>query len=352
MSHTYVYAIIPTSHEMVFEVAGLDPSDDVVIAVSGDGLAAVVSASPREDYRGLGRSAVVPYLLAHQRVVERVLLDFPVLPVRFGTVLNGVEAVRRLLCQGHDVFASVLAELRQRSQIEVVALWDVKAVLREIGGEPAIAEQVARLAARAPEETLHERASLGRQVQERLEQRRTTLAERIRGALGQVTTDTVLHPNMDESMIVNLAFLVDEDGRRALDERLEILDRDLNGSLRFRRVGPLPPYSFCTVDATPADFVQVDAARRALGLGEAATCDEIRHAYRRLAPQMHPDLHPECDSAESSSAALTKAYHLLGAYAASSVHSPAQGGERACRFDHATIESTLLISVRRGELVA
>jgi DnaJ-class molecular chaperone len=38
-----------------------------------------------------------------------------------------------------------------------------------------------------------------------------------------------------------------------------------------------------------ADFKQIDEARRILGLGEDATMQEIKEAYRKLAYKYHPD---------------------------------------------------------------
>ena len=38
-----------------------------------------------------------------------------------------------------------------------------------------------------------------------------------------------------------------------------------------------------------ADFREIDNARRILGLGEEATLEEIKRAYRQLAREYHPD---------------------------------------------------------------
>ncbi len=38
-----------------------------------------------------------------------------------------------------------------------------------------------------------------------------------------------------------------------------------------------------------ADFTQIDRARRILGLGDRATLEEIKAAYRKLSLKYHPD---------------------------------------------------------------
>jgi hypothetical protein len=74
MAAIYVYAIIPTGNQVIFdEVAGVDDEYDEVYTVPHRDLAAVVSASPLADYRGLKRDEAVRYLVPHQRVVEAVM---------------------------------------------------------------------------------------------------------------------------------------------------------------------------------------------------------------------------------------------------------------------------------------
>jgi hypothetical protein len=88
MPPTYVYAIIPTGSPLIFdEVSGVDDEHDEVYTVPHRDIAAVISASPLADYRGLKRDEAVRYLVPHQRVVEVVMQSFPALPVKFGTVL-------------------------------------------------------------------------------------------------------------------------------------------------------------------------------------------------------------------------------------------------------------------------
>lgn len=65
-----------------------------------------------------------------------------------------------------------------------------------------------------------------------------------------------------------------------------------------------------------ADFEEIDEARRLLGLGEAATLNEIKQAYRKIAFRYHPDRRgedPECDEEMKK---LNWAYKLLTEYCA------------------------------------
>jgi len=350
MTATYIYAIIPTGDQVIFDdVAGVDDDCDEVYSIPHRDIAAVVSASPLADYRGLKRNEAVRYLVAHQCVVEAVMQDFPLLPVKFGTVLPDEAWVHRLLAQGETLFRTTLERFADQVQMEVVVLWDLQEVFQEIGQEEHIAQLKAQVTGRPPDETTIERVAIGQMVHASLEQRRNGLRDFLIPSLREVALDLVVNPCMDDSMVTNAALLVDEAGREALDRRLEALDEELEGQLRFRCVGPLPPYSFATVEVQVPSFEAVDEARRRLGVGETATPGNIKRAYHRLAGQLHPDLNPEDPEAETRMAELTQAYELLTAYAESQAVGKA---DVLCAFSREAVEQTLLIAIRRQETPA
>ncbi|OGO05766.1 MAG: hypothetical protein A2Y73_07330 [Chloroflexi bacterium RBG_13_56_8] len=352
MIRTYVYGIIPTGSEVIFEVGGLDGDDDEIRALPHGDLAAVIGPSPLASYQGLRREEAIQYLVAHQRVIESVMRDFPVLPVKFGTVLPDESWALRALAQGESVFRNALDKLRDRVQMEIVALWDLGKVFEEIGEEEPIVQLKARIAEYPPCETETDRISLGRMVQASLEQRRTALQGRLRESLQSVAPDMVVNPCMDDRMVANFALLVDKASRGALDRQLDGLDQEFEGRLLFRCVGPLPPYSFATIEVQMFSFEELDAARRQLGLPEIATFQEIRSAYRKIASQIHPDHSHNDPEAESRTAELTKAYKLLLAYAGN--HTPEQKDtpEKVYSCARNTVEDTLHIAIQRQGVAA
>jgi len=354
MAATYVYAIIPTGDQVIFdEVAGVDDEHDEVYTVPHRDLAAVVSASPLADYRGLKRDEAVRYLVAHQRVVEAVMQAFPILPAKFGTVLPNEDSVRRLLAQGETLFRSTLEEFADRIQMEVVVLWDLQQVFQEIGQEPHIAQLKAQAAGRPSEETVIERVAIGQMVQASLEQRRASVRDYLIYSLGKPSLDVVVNPHMDDSMVINVALLVDQAEQEALDHQLKLLDEEFEGQFTFRCIGPLPPYSFATVEVEIPSFEAIDEARRRLGLGETAAPDEIRRAYHRLAGTAHPDHNPDDPGAEARMTELAQAYNLLTVYAENvQMSRGAEEHQPAIRFSQEAVERTLLIAVRRQEILA
>ncbi|MBM4430045.1 MAG: hypothetical protein FJ026_06810 [Chloroflexi bacterium] len=233
----------------------------------------------------------------------------------------------------------------------VIVLWNLQEVFQEIGQEEPIAQLRAQVAAHPPEETVTERVAIGQIVQVSLQRRRAALQDRLLPPLQEKSLDMVVNALMDDSMVINVGLLVDKTSLEALDQRLQALDEEFAGRFRFRRVGPLPPYSFGTVEVQVPSFEAIDEARRYLDLGETVTPDEIKQAYRRLASCLHPDHNRETPGAEARVAELTQAYHLLSAYAES--HRSTENTQQpCCYFDRQTVEQTLMIAIRRQEMVA
>jgi hypothetical protein len=354
MSQIYVYAVIPAAEPRKFDVAGLWPVEPQVRTICGEGLAAVVGTSPPVDFRALPREDAVHYLIAHQRVVEAVMGTSPALPVKFGTTLPDEAAVVSLLVRGAAVLAPRLAEVSQHVQVELIVTWTLEEVLREVAAEEAVVRLKGEVEAQPAEATNDLRVALGRLVKGAIDRRRESCRSRILSALRPIAADLAENALMDDRMVANLALLLPEQASEALDQRLAQLDGEFEQRLNFRCIGPLPPYSFASVEVNLPSFEVIDQARRALSLGDRAGLAEIKSAYRRLIRQSHPDLPAAAPINEGQAALLTDSYKTLMSYAkawlsAGSEGAPAEGGYR---FDREAVEGAILVAVQRLELSA
>lgn len=348
----YIYGIIRGNEPALFDVEGIEGPAEVYTVGAGD-LAVVTSGIARESLRGLGRAEAVQYLSRHQRVLETVMQDYPVLPAKFGTILAGEAQLRALLRQGARLLRETLAEYAGKQQIEVVALWDLGRVFQEIAAEEPIAALKAQIAGRTPEESVAERIAVGQLVHAALQRRRAATAAQMLAQLRDLADDVIVNPTMDDSMVTNLALLLPEERRDALDVRLEILDEQHRGQLNLRCIGPLPPYSFASLEVQALSWEAVEVARQQLGLDEQASYVRLKRAYRQLAAQAHPDHNQSDEFANARMEALTDAYRLLDALARAQAPTPAGDSsppqDWPCRFDRAVAEETLLLNVVRQE---
>jgi hypothetical protein len=209
-------------------------------------------------------------------------------------------------------------------ELDVVALWrDLDSVLREIGEEEEIQRARAAIATRPacavaagrpPEETREERIRIGKMVKARLDRRREELVVEIVQALEGLAQDLCPHALLDDRMILNTAVLVERSREGEVGQALERLNGRCAERVDFRCVGPLPPYSFSTVEIRRFEAEKIAWARRVLALGEQATLRDVKATYRRLAHQCHPDTAPVRHGTETSFEQATEAYRILADY--------------------------------------
>jgi hypothetical protein len=329
MARKYVYGIIPTSDSPTFGESGFPPRPEQVYTVVYRGLGCVVSNYLGEDFTSLSRENLLRCLMAHQAVIERVMKDYPVLPVKFGTLVEGDSEVQRLVEQGHRKFTQALIWLDGRVEMEVAATWDLSRVLADIGQEDEIVRLKKAMANRPAGEVLEQQIRAGKVVKESLDRRRIKYQERMLQSLQ--ATALAVQPNalVADEMVMNVAFLIQRDQEREFDKRVRGLDQAFHDQIDFRVIGPLPPYSFAPVEVVRPSAEKIEEARQVLALAPEVAEAEVKEAYRRLAAETHPDAHPDGEPGGERFTRVREAFALLTDYC----RGQNQTGDRAAQ-DH------------------
>jgi hypothetical protein len=309
VSRLYLHGIIEGGSEALLPIPGVDGAFPVRI-VAWDGLACVTSDYDGSDLQAMPREEVVRRLLAHQRIVERVMQQHPVLPVQFGTLLHDALELGDLLRQGRSIFRRALASVQGKIEIEVAATWDTRRVLQEISQEKEIVRAREELARRG-QPTLEERVLLGQQVKAAMDRRRDSYRERMIAFLTPLALDVVPNAMLSEELVMNLAFLIEQAREQEFEEHVRLLDELFLKEITFRVIGPLPPYSFSTVEVTRLTREQVEEARQTLHLDGVTTEAEVRKGYRRLMAQEQRNLRPGDSPRHAEFARLRRASQLL-----------------------------------------
>ncbi|MGV9216089.1 GvpL/GvpF family gas vesicle protein [Micromonospora sp. RB23] len=239
----FIYGLVPADVEATSDAAGVgEPSGEVTVVRHGD-LAALVSEVPLD--ARLGSAAD---LRAYQELLDGTAVVAPVLPVRFGTVVTGADAVLDLLRPHHDRFAAALAEFEGRVQYVVQGRFDEQALLRAVLDEnPAAAQLAEQVRGRAEAASREPRIRLGELISQAVELRREAENRRLLDVTAEFVVTTQLRPPTHEMDAGHVALLVDTDREADLIDVLEQYAQDRRGLLRLRLLGPLAPYDF--VDA-------------------------------------------------------------------------------------------------------
>jgi hypothetical protein len=281
MGGTYLYGILEGTDEANLGITGVDGASPVrVLGVNG--LGCVMSVYEGEELGNLPKDELVRHLLRHQQVVEHVMQGRTVLPVKFGTTLEGPEEVSALLAQAHHDLAKALDQVRGKVEVEVAATWDINRVLQEVSREDNVV-RAREAIAKAGSPTLEDKVRLGQVVKACLDRRRDACRVRMLELLKPLAVDVAPNALVAEEMVMNVAFLVERARQREFDEQLRVVDSHFDNEVTFRVIGPLPPYSFSTVEVTRLSEEQMEQARQELELPAVFAEAEVRRAYRRLA---------------------------------------------------------------------
>jgi hypothetical protein len=240
----YLYAIIACSEPREFKTRGIGERGDAVHTIHYRRLAAAVSDSPIVEYENSRRN-----MMAHTLVLEEMMTEFDLLPVRFGTVAAGNDAIEsRLLAPRYEELTGLLEQMHGRIELGLKAFWHEGAAFEEVVREnEKIRKLRAALQGRSLEETYYERIQLGEEVEKALNHIRARDEEMILSRLNPFAHKTRTNKIVSDRMVLNAAFLLSRANGPAMDEAVKRLDEEFRDRLMFKYVGPVPPYNFVNI---------------------------------------------------------------------------------------------------------
>lgn len=234
---TYIYAITAAGHPLHLDgLKGVgDPAGDLR-TLKTKALGAVVSDAP-ENLRAKRRD-----LAAHQGVLEKLMGDGAVLPMRFGLMGPDDDQVLAALEEHREAYVQRLEQLDGCLEYNLKVSRDEDDLLHEI---VTGSEEIRRLndITRQNPAAQDEKVALGelvaREVQARQDGEAKEMVERlapaaVRHSLGEPTT----------SHFLNVSFLVKRDDAAAFSQTVHEEAERRGDAYTLSLNGPLPPYSF------------------------------------------------------------------------------------------------------------
>ena len=309
----YVYGIVPLNGEEYDydNLAFASPDGRFELVRNGD-MAAVVSDSTFGTLGELPRGDLMRYLTRHQEAIEELMSYSTVLPVKFGTVFASTDHVQALLHLGHDEFMRTTRSIGACVEFDVAVTWNPTEVFAQIAAQPQIAALKAQVESLPAEERLRGMTAIGQVVKQVFDEQRNATRDALVQEIGKVVKRWQLNPLMDDSMVMNVACLVQDDQLSPLEATVMALDKQFEDRLQFRLIGPLAPYSFATVEARVVEDDHLAAACRLLGLPDVScTPEQVKHAYYQKARLMHPDAAGNDPDTQTAFVRLTEAYRLM-----------------------------------------
>jgi len=239
-----LYAIVDGAADgQTFEYLGLDGSLVYSISENEGQIAAIVSDLPNQKIRPERRR-----LAAHHDVLRQLMAGHTVLPIAFGVVADGPEAVLRILRINREAFAEQLDRVRGRMEMGLRVTWDVDNIFEYM---VALHDELRALRYRifrgGQTPSQDDKIDLGRTFDRLLNASREMDRERISEALEPHVVEIQTNPPRSGRDVTNLACLVERDQQLGFEQAVLKVARRFDNNFAFDINGPWPPHNFVEI---------------------------------------------------------------------------------------------------------
>jgi hypothetical protein len=230
----YLYAIIDRPDICLPNMTGLEGTDIQVLCYNDIG--AVISQTAATEMQPSEAD-----IWQHEAILESLMADRSVLPVRFGTILADESAVHAALSSHYDSFAADLKRVRGHVELGLRVIWDNDE--SEPGGySPGNGTRPSDGSGRAYISAMLEAE---RKQKEHREQAHA-FAEGIHTPLARLCAGSNRRTLVTPRLLLTSSYLVDLDQVETFRREVETLSSE-HPELHLLCTGPWPPFSFVSV---------------------------------------------------------------------------------------------------------
>ena len=247
----YIYGVIETKQERNFGPLGIGERGDEVMTIGYDDLSMIVS-----NYPMVKVAASRENLLAHQKVIEKAMMEFDsVLPVRFGTIASSADEIRNLMDKRRMEFKIALNDMQYKVELGVKGIWkNMQGIFDEIVKENTIIKKRKEALKRGSGNNTRETIELGRLVKSALDEKKEKETDDIISRLRRSCCEYKLNITAGDEMFINAAFLVSKSREKEFDNIMDDLNDQYQKRVKFLYAGPLPVFNFVNIVIYPEEW--------------------------------------------------------------------------------------------------
>ncbi|MCX6306103.1 MAG: GvpL/GvpF family gas vesicle protein [Bacteroidetes bacterium] len=238
----YIYGIIRHAGPIEFGPIGIGKRADAVYGINYRDISAIVSNSPVIQYEARRIN-----MTTHEKVLEEVMRQFTVLPVRFSTIseYSDDSGLLKILEQEYRKFDDLLNKMDGKKELGLKVLAHEAPMYESIVEKyDEIRTMRGKLMNLPVDKTHYQRMKIGEMVAEALKKETENYKKTILDVLTPLCDDTKINENYGEMMIINAAFLIKNISEPDFDKAVNDLDEKYGALMTFKYVGTLPPYNF------------------------------------------------------------------------------------------------------------
>jgi hypothetical protein len=240
----YLYAVIAGAGGQNLETQGID--NGALYTISEGKISAVVSDVPNKKLRPERR-----HLAAHQGVLRRLMEGGTPLPMTFGIIADGSQAIRRILTLNQEAFQEALDHVTGKVEMGLRVTWDVPNIFDYfVNIHQELRAMRDRYFGTNREPSHEDKLALGRMFDNLLNEESDLHTEMVEEFLAGVCFEIKRNPCRNELEVMSLACLVGRDKAEQKAFEKGILDAAnlFDNNYAFDYNGPWAPHNFVAID--------------------------------------------------------------------------------------------------------
>ena len=238
----YIYGIIRHAAPLNYGNIGMGKRYDLVYGINFKDITAIVSNSPIIQYEARRVN-----MITHEKVLEEVMKQFTVLPVRFSTISEHDDdaGILRILEKDYKKFDEMLTKMEGKKELGLKVLAHeteiYESIIEKYDDIRTLRGKLMNLPA---DKTHYQRMKIGEMVAEALKKETENYKNIILDILTPLTEEVKINDNDGEMMILNVAFHIKSTSEPEFDKIVNEIDEKYGHFMTFKYVGTLPPYYF------------------------------------------------------------------------------------------------------------
>ncbi len=240
----YLYAVIAVAGGQKLETQGID--NGALYTISEGKISAVVSDVPNKKLRPERR-----HLAAHQGVLRRLMEEGTPLPMTFGIIADGPQAIRRILTLNEKAFQEALDHVNGKVEMGLRVTWDVPNIFDYFTNtHPELRAVRDRYFGTNLEPSHADKLALGRMFDSLLNEEREIHTEKVEDILSSVCFEINRNPCRSELEVMSLVCLVGRDRAEQKEFEKGILEaaNSFDNNYTFDYNGPWAPHNFVDIE--------------------------------------------------------------------------------------------------------
>lgn len=268
------------------------------------------SEAPSGFFSRNSREAILSGILTHKKTVDLLYSRTRVIPFKIGTIVSDAGKIMDLLSCSGNFLKDIFNRTKGLDEWNIIISFsDMQEALRK-AGEAAEVLMLREQIQKKESVTQEDLIIVGRVIKESTDRMKEEIAGRLLPEIKSISDCIFVNDMRDERTVLSMAVLTNREGIAGLEDLLEGFTEEEN--LTACVSGPMPPYSFYTLEVRRIGREELVRALAVLGMAGVPGHREIVKAKRALLQRIHPDKLQ--DHAAGQVQPVLEAFELLDRY--------------------------------------